>query len=164
MVLIVMGVEGAGKTTIGAELARQLGWEYADGDSFHPTANIEKIRANIPLNDADRAPWLKAMHDAIQRWQQQGRNAVLGCSILKSSYRDQLPIGLGVLLVYLKGSYELIESRLRARRDHFAKPELLASQFALLEEPTDAVTVDVASPPEAIVAEIRERLGLASLK
>ena len=160
MVVIVMGVEGAGKTTIGSLLAKQLGWEFADGDSFHPAANIEKIGNNVPLSDADRAPWLQAMGAAIQAWLRQKRDAVLACSILKRSYRAQLGIGGDVRLVYLKGSYELISSRLRARRDHFAKPELLASQFAVLEEPYAAITVDIAGTPDQIVAEIRKQLGV----
>src|SRR5208282_4103588 len=112
MVIVVMGVEGSGKTTVGALLAEQLGWEFADGDSFHSAANIEKIRRSIPLDDTDRAPWLKAMHDAIQQWLKQRRNVVLGCSVLKRSYRDQLGIGPDVKLVYLKGDYELIARRL----------------------------------------------------
>jgi gluconokinase len=160
MIIVVMGVEGSGKTTVGALLADQLGWEFADGDSFHPVSNIEKIRHNIPLDDADRAPWLKAMHNAIRQWREQQRNAVLGCSVLKRSYREQLGIGPGVRLVYLKGDPELIARRLQTRHGHFAKPELLASQFAALEEPGNAITVDVSRAPEEIVREIRKQLGL----
>jgi gluconokinase len=160
MIIVVMGVEGSGKTTVGALLAKQLGWEYADGDQFHSPANIEKIRHNVPLNDEDRAPWLEAMHAAIQQWLANEQNAVLGCSVLKNVYREKIGIGGEVRLVYLRGDRDLIARRLEARKGHFAKTGLLASQFAALEEPADAITVDVGPAPEQIVAEIRRQLGL----
>ena len=155
-----MGVEGAGKTTVGSLLAQQLGWEFADADSFHPPANVEKIRRGIPLSDADRAPWIEAMRKAIAQWISGNQNVVLACSALKRGYRERLCAGPEVKLVYLKGGYELIDRRLKARRGHFASDQILASQFADLEEPEDAVTVDVSGSPEEIVGEIRAKLGL----
>lgn len=160
MIVLVMGVVGAGKTSVGSLLAQQLGWEFVDADSFHSPASIEKIKQGIPLDDADREPWLKAIHDAITQWIHQHRNVVLACSALKRKYRDQLCIGPEVKLVYLKGSREVILQRLRQRHGHFATEGLLSSQFATLEEPEDAVIVDVSKTPEEIVAEVRTQLGL----
>jgi gluconokinase len=159
MIVMVMGVAGAGKTTIGSLLARQLGWEFVDADSFHSAANIEKIRQGIPLNDADRGPWLTAIHDAMARWIGERRNVVLACSALKQSYRDQLGAGPEIKLVYLRGSRELIHQRLESRHGHFATERLLSSQFAILEEPEEALTVDVSSSPEEMVAEIERQMG-----
>jgi gluconokinase len=160
MIVIVMGVVGAGKTTVGTLLANELGWEFVDGDTFHSPENIEKIRQGIPLSDADRAPWLEAIHDAIVRWLAQKHNIVLACSALKRAYREQLCISPEVTLVYLKGTYDQISSRLHSRQGHFASELILASQFATLEEPLDATTVDVSQTPEEIVTEIRRCLGL----
>jgi gluconokinase len=160
VIVVVMGVTGAGKTTIGNLLAQQLGWEFVDADSFHSPANVEKIRQGIPLDDADRAPWLKALRDAIEQWVAEGKNVILACSALKKSYRDELHVGGQVSFVYLKGSYNLIYQRLRARHGHFASEKILASQFAALEEPDDAVVVNIDQPAEAIVAEIKRGLSL----
>lgn len=160
MVVIVMGVTGAGKTTIGELFASQLGWEFLDADGFHSPANIEKIRQGIPLDDADRAPWLQAMRGAITGWIAETRNVVLACSALKGLYRDELAVGGEVKFVYLKGSYELIVKRLLARHGHFASESILASQFATLEEPKDAIIVDIDRSPEEIVKAIRLKLGL----
>ena len=160
MIVVVMGVTGAGKTTIGRLLAQQLGWEFTDADSFHSPASVEKIRQGIPLDDADRAPWLKSLRQAMEQWVAEGRNMVLACSALKKSYRHELYLGSEVKFVYLKGSYDLIYQRLRARHGHFASEKILASQFAALEEPDDTVTVVIDQPAEAIVAEIRRGLGL----
>src|SRR2546422_8854097 len=135
MIILVMGVTGAGKTTIGSLLPRQLGWEFVDADSFHSPENVEKIRQGIALSDADRAPWLRAIRDAILKWIAERKNVVLTCSALKREYREELVVGPEVKVVYLKGSYELISSRLRARHGHFATEKLLASQFETLEEP-----------------------------
>jgi gluconokinase len=159
MVVIVMGTTASGKTTIGSLLAKQMGCEFVDADDYHPPANIEKMKHGIPLTDADRMPWLKVLHDKIVQWIAGQRNVVLACSALKQSYRDELLIGPEVKLVYLKGSYELFSARVLARKGHFAKQDLLASQFATLEEPADAITVDAAPSPEGIVAEVRKRLG-----
>src|SRR5215469_16137854 len=134
-----MGVTGAGKTTVGSLLAAQMGWEFADADTFHPQSNVAKMSRGIPLTDADRAPWLAAMRSAIQRWISESRNAVLACSALKRSYRQELLIGPEVRLVYLRGSYESIAQQLRLRHGHFATEAILADQFATLEEPEDAI-------------------------
>ena len=161
MIVIVMGVVGAGKTTIGHLLAKQSGWEFADADDFHPPSNVEKIRHGISLNDDDRKPWLDSLRKAIIAWIAEHRNVVLACSALKRSYRQELAVGPEVRFVYLKGSADLIADRLRARHGHFAGEQILASQFTDLEEPQEAVTVEIAAPPEQIVAEIRKKLGLA---
>ena len=152
-----MGVVGAGKTTVGNLLAQRLSWRFADADDFHPAANVEKIRRGIPLDDSDRAPWLAALRDAILRWNAEGQNAVLACSALKRKYRDELSAD-GVRYVYLKGDYDLIEQRLQARRGHFASDSILKSQFEDLEQPDDAITVDIDKKPDAIVSEIIVRL------
>src|SRR5579864_4185224 len=152
-----MGAVGAGKTTIGALLAKKLGWQLADGDDFHPRQNIEKISQGIPLTDSDRAPWLAALHEAIERWNAEGRNVVLACSALKQSYRSELQVG-PVQFVYLKGDYDLLSRRLRSRHGHFATESILKSQLADLEEPEDAITVRVDKSPEEIVSEIIRQL------
>jgi len=161
MIVIVMGTTGSGKTTIGSLLAKRLGWEFVDADDFHPPANVEKMKRGIPLTDADREPWLETLHDKIVQWSAGGRKVVLACSALKQSYRDELRATSDVKFVYLKGSYELFSQRVLVRKGHFAKQDLLASQFATLEEPTDAITVDASPPPERIVAEVRRQLGLS---
>jgi gluconokinase len=162
VIVIVMGVVGAGKTTIGSLLAQQLEWEFADADSFHSASSVEKIRRGVGLDDADRAPWLNALHDAVVRWTAEPRNVVLACSALKRIYREEIGIGPGVKLVHLKGSPDVIAQRLRLRHGHFADEQILGSQLATLEEPCeeDAIAVDVGPPPEVIVAEIRRRLEL----
>jgi len=155
MIAIVMGVSGSGKTTIGRPLAERLGWAYLDADEFHPPANIAKMRAGQPLDDADRAGWLKAMAERLAACAAGGQSAVLGCSALKRAYRDQLRAAGGdVRFVYLRGSYELIAERLARRTDHFMPPGLLTSQFAALEEPDETLTVDIARSPEEIIDEI----------
>jgi gluconokinase len=148
-----MGVTGAGKTTVGKLLAQTLGWGFADADEFHSPENIRKMSQGIPLDDADRAPWLTAMHEAILRWDASSRNVVLACSALKQAYRDQLR-DRGVRFVYLKGNRELIVGRLDARHGHFATSSILEGQFRDLEEPKDAITVGIDKSPEAIVSEI----------
>jgi len=156
-----MGVTGAGKTTIGSLLAKDLGWEFADADDFHSAANKEKMSRGIALDDADREPWLEAIRAALLRWSSERRNVVLACSALKKSYRERLKIGPEVKFVYLKGSYEVIYQRLLSRHGHFATEKILSSQFEALEEPADAIVVDVGKSPEEIVNEIRERLKLS---
>jgi gluconokinase len=161
MIIILMGVSGSGKTTIGERLARALGWPFYDGDQFHPPANVAKMQQGLPLTDEDRWPWLHALRAHIETWVQQGMSAVLACSALKQAYREHLVIDEAeVKLVYLKGDYDLIQERLAQRRGHFMPPGLLASQFAALEEPEWGVIVDVVHPPETIVALIREQLGV----
>jgi gluconokinase len=164
MILILMGVTGSGKTTIGQLLARQLGWTFADADDFHPPANVEKIRKGIALDDADRAPWLNAVADAERTWLRESSPVILACSALKKVYRHQLQVAPEVRFVYLKGDPELIRNRVAARQGHFATTTLLDSQFATLEEPgaDDGVTVvDVSGTPDRIAAEVRAQLGLA---
>jgi gluconokinase len=161
MIVIVMGVVGAGKTTVGRLLAEQLGWEFADADDFHPPANVEKIRRGRALSDSDRQPWLQRLREAIARWIAEKQNVVLACSALKRGYRKELEVGAEVRFVYLKGSADVIAKRLRSRHGHFADEKILASQFADLEEPEGSVAVEIASTPEQIVAEIRKKLGLA---
>src|SRR5882762_7286610 len=156
-----MGATGAGKTTIGTMLAAQLNWQFADADTFHPPANIEKMFHGIPLNDADRAPWLEAMRKAILEWIAVGKNVVLACSALKRDYRKELRPSPEVKIIYLKGTYALFAERIRHRRGHFAGEQILAGQFADLEEPDDAITVDAAKSPDEIVAGIRKQLGLS---
>jgi gluconokinase len=160
MIVVVMGVVGAGKTTIGRLLAVQLHWEFADADDFHPQANIEKIRHGIPLSNEDRQPWLRQLRQQIERWISQKQNAVLACSALKRSYRDELDISCDVKFVYLQGSEALIAERLRARHGHFADERILSSQFADLEVPKEAVAVPIDYSPEEIVAAVRKKLGL----
>ena len=160
MVLVIMGVVGSGKTTVGTLLAQKLGWQFADGDDFHPAENIRKISHGIALTDADRAPWLAAMRRAIQQWQSEGKNVILACSALKHSYREELRAG-DVRFVYLRGDAPLIAQRLRGRRGHFASDSILESQFADLEEPHDAVAASIAQSPQAIAAEIIDKLKLA---
>jgi gluconokinase len=164
MIIVVMGVTGSGKTTVGQLLAARLGYLFADADDFHSAANKDKMHKGIPLTDADRLPWLAAMHDQIAKWVDSKQDAVLACSALKQSYRQQLWSGPEVRFVYLKGSYELIAQRLRARKGHFADKHILAGQFADLEEPTDAdaIVVDISKTPGEIVEEICHRLGLQS--
>src|SRR5438067_12761926 len=157
MIILVMGVTGAGKTTIGSLLAQQLDWEFVDADSFHSPENVEKIRQGIALSDADRAPWLRAIRDAILKWIAERKNVVLACSALKREYREELVVGPKANVVYLKGSYELISSRLRARHGHFATEKLLASQSETLEEPEDPVPADVSYRPQESAAQSRAR-------
>jgi len=161
VIVIIMGTTGAGKTTIGTMLATQLNWQFADADTFHPPANVEKMSHGIPLNDADRAPWLEAMRKAILEWIAAGKNVVLACSALKRAYRKELHPSPEVKIIYLKGDYALFAERIRHRHGHFAGEGILAGQFADLEEPTDAITIDAAKSPQEIVAEIRRQLALA---
>jgi gluconokinase len=161
MILILMGVVGAGKTSVGRLIAQQLQWKFADADDFHPAANIEKIRQGIALNDDDRRPWLRLLRAQIEKWSSAGVSAVLACSALKETYRQELAAGSEVRFVYLKGSADMIARRLRMRQGHFADTQILASQLADLEEPQGAIVVDIEKPPEQIVSEIREKLHLA---
>lgn len=154
MILIIMGVSGSGKTTVGRAVASRLGYEFSDADDFHSAANKAKMASGMPLNDDDRAPWLQALHSAIETWQRTTTGHVLACSALKNSYRVVLGDGdPDRKFIYLKGSFELIQSRLEHRAGHFFDPALLRSQFEALEEPTDAIIVDAAKSVEEQVDE-----------
>lgn len=160
-VLLIMGVAGSGKTTVGRTLAASLGWRFTDADDFHSPANVAKMSAGTALTDDDRAPWLAAVRAHIDARLSARENTVLACSALKEAYRDALIADPGcVKLIHLKGAPELLASRLSARADHFAPPALLAGQLAALEEPRHAFTVDVASAPDALAAEIRRHYSL----
>jgi gluconokinase len=158
MILLVMGVTGSGKTTIGRMLAERLAWVYLEADDFHSAANKAKMTRGEHLTEADRLPWLKAMHAELQVQDAKGKNVVLACSALNEEYRGILMAGLEVKLVYLRGSKELIADRLKHRTGHFAGVAILDDQFALLEEPKDAIVVDVADEPPKIVQEILQRI------
>jgi gluconokinase len=157
--VIVMGVSGCGKTSVGQLLAKHLGWDFYDADDFHPQANIQKMADGIPLDDSDRAPWLAALRELIASSLKADLPAVLACSALKENYRQQLMAGNeGVRLVYLKGGYDLIWSRMSGRNEHYMKPHMLKSQFDALEEPIDAFTIDIAMSMDDIVREILKHM------
>jgi gluconokinase len=158
MVILVMGATGAGKTTVGKLLAQSLGWIFLDADDFHSSANREKMHRGIPLSDADRAPWLEAIHDALVRRAGEGQDVVLACSALKQAYRDTLGTGLQMKIVFLRGSPEQLRHNLAARQHHFAGEDLIPSQLAALEEPSGAIVEDIGLAPEEIVERICSRL------
>jgi gluconokinase len=156
VIVVVMGVSGVGKTTIGQALAATLGWRYLDADDHHPAANVAKMAAGTPLGDADRWPWLEKLNSLLQ----EETNAVLGCSALKEAYRARLTTGLKEFrIVYLHGSFELLSKRAAGRKHRFMPASLLKSQFEALEPPAGAIEVDVARPVAACVAAIRSQLG-----
>lgn len=155
-VIVVMGVSGAGKTAVGNALARRLGYDFVEGDDYHPPANLDKMSRGEALDDDDRRGWLEALAAAIGDWRAAGCDVVLSCSALKRSYREML--GRGVRVVYLRGDEELIRRRLAARRGHFMPPGLLASQLAALEEPADALTIDITEDPETLAAALAAKL------
>ena len=160
MVILLMGVTGSGKTTVGQALAESLQWQFADADDFHPASNVAKMRAGIPLDDADRTPWLAALRTQIDKWLHAGTNAVLACSALKQAYRDELVVSPGVRIVYLRARSDLIEERLKERHGHYMDPNLLPSQFSTLEEPMDTLVVDVDASVPDILRQIRKGVGV----
>ena len=162
MIVVLMGVSGSGKTTIGKVLASGLGWTFVEGDDFHPAANVAKMRGGAPLTDEDRRPWLEALQDRLEEACEHNEDVVLACSALKDDYRDFLEKHdpACVRFVYLSGSEELIRRRLEKRTGHFMSPALLRSQFEALEPPEGEIVVDVASAPEVVAAEIRRELGV----
>jgi gluconokinase len=167
VIVIVFGVSGAGKTTIGKLLAKRLGWRFLEADDFHPRANIEKMHNGLPLADEDRWPWLKLLRQEIERSLAANKNAVLACSALKRKYRERLRVSGNVKFVLLRGDYALVEKQLQSRRGHFMNSGLLRSQFADLEEPKpdeDVLAIELGRTPEELVEEIKARLSLASNK
>ena len=164
MVVVLMGVSGSGKSTVGKILADRLGWSFLDADDFHPAANVEKMHRGIPLTDEDRRPWLDTLRLRIDDACRSSENVVLACSALKHAYQEYLERDepMCVEYVYLNGSEELIQKRLAERKGHFMNPKLLHSQFETLEPPAHAVQVDIAPPAEEIATEIQRKLGLES--
>src|SRR5258705_4444098 len=153
-IVVVMGVAGSGKTTVGTLLAAAMQCPYLEGDALHSKANVEKMSLGIPLTDADRAPWLMAIHARMLDAFRRGQSLVVGCSALQQSYRTVLAEDIPITWVYIKGSAALIRSRLQYRTGHFMKADMLASQFEALEEPSDALVADISQPPAAIVEQI----------
>ncbi|MBS0630577.1 MAG: gluconokinase [Verrucomicrobia bacterium] len=161
MVILLMGVAGSGKTTVGRTLAAQLGWPFADADDFHPAANVAKMSAGQPLTDEDRAPWLAAIRAYIEATLARGGSAVVTCSALKDRYRRAVVTDPArVKLVHLTGTPALLRERIGARQNHFMKPAMLDSQLAALELPADALAIDITPPPAEIAAAIRRALAL----
>jgi gluconokinase len=162
MILVLMGVSGSGKSTIGKILAGDLNWTFVDADDFHPAANVEKMHKGIPLDDSDRRPWLEALRDRLVQAIDRKENVVLACSALKHAYQHYLAQYAPELIhyIWLVGSEALIRGRLAERKDHFMNPKLLHSQFETLEPPEGALQVDVSPPPADIAAEIRRKLGI----
>ena len=160
MIVMLMGVTGCGKTTVGRALAQSLGWAFYDADDFHPPANVAKMASGVPLTDDDRWPWLDRIAELLMRAQQGGGHAVLACSALKQIYRDRIARAGDVHVVYLKGDLATIEARLAKRRHKYMPASLLPSQFATLEEPADALVVDIRAEVAAQVTAIRDGLQL----
>jgi gluconokinase len=163
VVVIIFGVSGAGKTTIGKLLAEEVGWQFYEADNFHPRANIEKMRSGRPLTDEDRSPWLEHLREQITRSLAAKENAVLACSALKRAYRERLRVSDDVKFVFLRGDYALVEKQLRRRRGHFTNAALLRSQFDDLQEPgpdEDALTIELGQNAEEVVKEIKVKLDL----
>jgi gluconokinase len=161
MVIILFGVSGSGKTTVGRLLADELGWKFYDADHFHPTANIEKMMRAAPLSDEDRWPWLERLRELIGTCLAQREDAILACSALKEAYRQYLRVDDEIRFIFLRGEFSLIQERLRNRHGHFMNIALLQSQFDTLEEPEEGVIVIDATPsPSIIVQEVRGCLGI----
>jgi gluconokinase len=160
MIIILMGVSGSGKTTVGSLLARDLGWDFYDADDFHSPQNIAKMSRGLALTDEDRLPWLQSLRALILDCIHHDKQSVIACSALREIYRTSLHISDDVQFVYLKGSIDQIRQRLSARQNHYMTADLLASQFATLEEPADALSMDVSLPPRQIVDAIRHALGI----
>jgi carbohydrate kinase (thermoresistant glucokinase family) len=164
MIVLVMGVSGSGKSTIGRMLADALGAEFLEADSFHSPENVAKMAGGVPLQDADRWPWLDAIGSSIAKLRQEGKSVVLACSALKEAYRRRLfdRAGEEAKVVFLSGGADLIAKRMGGRQGHYMPPALLPSQLATLEPPKAAIRIDIAQAPERILAQVLNRLGAAS--
>ena len=160
MILLVMGVTGSGKTTVGKLLASRWGWVFLDADDFHPAENIAKMKRGVALTNEDREPWLVAIHAEVLKCAAKKQDAVLACSALKQSYRERLAAGVKLRVCYLQGTYREIAARLQSRTGHFAGEAILAGQFADLEEPGDALVLRVSDMAEEIVADVLGKLKL----
>lgn len=159
--IILMGVSGCGKSSVGLALGENLGWKFYDGDDYHPQANIDKMASGRTLNDTDRQPWLQSLHDLIFERNQLGESVIVACSALKKSYRDILREGNPrVVIVHLEGDFDLISRRMQARVDHYMKADMLRSQFDTLEMPENAVSIKIDQSVDQIVKEILDRLRL----
>ncbi|MGQ9424483.1 gluconokinase [Gilvimarinus sp. F26214L] len=164
-ILVIMGVSGSGKTTLGQKLADYFRWPFYEGDRMHPRSNVEKMSRGVPLTDDDRQPWLAAVRGLIEEKIARGRSAVLTCSALKQSYRDYLAAGIEdtVTFVYLKAPFDLLHERIVQRRGHYMPAGLLASQFEILEEPRDAITVDASQDPDSAFQQLVAQLTRAGI-
>ena len=160
MVYVIMGVSGCGKSTVGRGLAKQLGVNFYDGDDFHPIENKDKMANGKALTLEDRLPWLISISKHIRLWNSNDGGAVIACSALQKVYRDLIETGGDVCFVYLKGSYEVLNSRLNSREGHFMPPALLHSQLATLEEPGEAITVDIDQSPKRIIDSILNQISI----
>jgi gluconokinase len=161
LAVVLMGVSGSGKTTVGRILARHLGWEFLDADDFHSQANVEKMRRGEPLTDADREPWLRALAASLREHLDGGESAVLACSALRAAYRDALHVDDRVRFAFLRAEKPLLETRLAGRSGHYFAPGLLQSQLETLEPPEEALLLDAARPPEHLAQDIERALGLS---
>lgn len=161
MVILVMGVAGSGKTTVGSLLARKLRWTFLDADDFHSPANREKMHRGIPLSDAERVPWLTAIHEELLRRDASGQPVVLACSALRQSYRDLLSANLQIFVVYLRATPGQLHRNFSVRQHHFVGEDLVPSQLATLEEPANALVEDISQSAEEIIADVCRRLSLS---
>jgi gluconokinase len=162
MIVILMGVTASGKSTIAAELVRLTGWSFAEADDYHSAANKTKMHAGLPLNDADRAPWLASLHGVIEEWVSEGQNGIMTCSALKQVYRDVLTSGLPggtCRFVLLEAPFGVLEERIRHRPGHFMNPDLLQSQIDTLEQPKDAIRVKATGQPAEVAQNILHQLA-----
>ncbi|MGD1006429.1 MAG: gluconokinase [Ignavibacteriaceae bacterium] len=162
MIFIVMGVSGSGKTTVAKAVSNKFGWKYYEGDEYHPAENVEKMKNWIPLNDEDRLPWLLSLRKVVEEAISKRENIVISCSALKEAYRKILKVSEEVKFIYLKGSYDLIRKRMEERIPHFFKPEMLKSQFDVLEEPQQAIEIDISKSSESIIGDVIDKINAVS--